>query len=73
MGNPDQLALVQIGAMVSQFYPDGRIPESLTEVVKVVGDRLGIRIERGGNIQSIRDNISEALSQHKASQVMDFK
>ena len=57
----DQLALLQIGAYVAKHLPETELPQSLEQVALIVHEQLGVKIERGDSLTSIRNKVVKAI------------
>lgn len=55
-----QLAMVQIGIMMSKYFPDD-LPSELDEVKNVAFEELGVEIKKGDDIEKVRDKLRDAL------------
>ena len=69
----DQLALLQIGAYVAKHLPETELPQSLEQVALIVHEQLGVKIERGDSLASIRNKVVKAIhEQHELEQIGEW-
>jgi len=70
--NDGQLSMIQVGIMLAEFSPDGKLPEDLTAVTAVAMAKLSVEIKQGEDLAHVRDKVRDGLKRLGKSQTMEF-
>ena len=61
--NTDQLSMIKIGVLLSEFITPNELPQTLDDIVSIAYDNLGVKIERGDNLTEIFNRIEAAIKE----------
>lgn len=59
----DQLSTIKIGVLLSEFITPNESLQTLDDIVRIVYDNLGVKIERGDRFAEILDRIEVAIKE----------